>query len=95
MKIVKFLVLYMMVLGFVFLPLGQMSKASSHLPINGYASYPMPLSKPLQCISKTGLSYESINQKQAAAAVLALYFGVTHAIAPDQTVEPTNSLCVL
>ncbi len=83
-------------MAIVFLPQGSASMASSKLSLNGYTSYPAPVSKPFQCSSNdnTESKHEvDIDQKQAAAMALGIYLGIKQATAPQNKIEITE-LCV-
>lgn len=67
------------------LPLGHTSMASLSIQsLDGYAAYPKPSHKPLQCI-RTGKDNQKthayINKKQAVVTALGLYLGLKKATA--------------
>lgn len=76
------------------MPISQDVNANSSLDMGEYQAYPIPLLKPLDCISNTEVMHENyIGKKQAAAAALGLYLGIKQATAPQTTSEEKQNLC--
>ena len=73
-------------LCFIVSPMGQTSVALSSNSglLDGFTAYPKPNLKPAyECVEQEG-GYETyLGQKQAVAAALGFYFGVTHANTPQ------------